>query len=76
MNTYEVIGVFHYEKNGEQKTIIHYLKPILNKNGSGFSGEKAFLNEHFEIQKGDMIRFIFDLGYDGKAYIQAIEKVD
>lgn len=76
MNTYEVIGVFYYEKNGEQKTIVHYLKPVLSKNGSGFSGEKAFLNEHFEVQKGDMIKFIFDLGYDGKAYIQSIEKID
>lgn len=76
MNTYEVIGVFHYEKNGEQKTIVHYLKPITSKNGAGFSGEKAFLNENFEIQKGDMIRFNFNIGYDGKAYISSIEKVD
>lgn len=74
MNTYEVIGVFHYTKNNEEKTIVHYLKPI--KNGEGFSGEKAFLNENLNIKKGDLIKFTFDLGYDGKAYIQSIEKVD
>lgn len=76
MNTYEVIGVFHYVKNEEEKTIVHYLKPITSRNGEGFSGEKAFLNENFDVKKGDMIRFIFNLGYDGKAYIQTIEKVD
>lgn len=76
MNTYEVIGVFHYTKNEEEKTIVHYLKPITSKSGAGFSGEKAFLNEYFEIQKGDMIRFNFNIGYDGKAYISSIEKVD
>lgn len=76
MNTYEVIGVFFYKKNEEKKTIVHYLKPIENKNGSGFSGEKVFLNEYVDIKKGDLIRFIFDLGYDGKAYIKSVEKVD
>lgn len=76
MNTYEVIGVFHYMKDNQEKTIVHYLKPITSKNGEGFSGEKAFLNENLNIKKGDLIRFIFDLGFDGKAYIQSIEKVD
>lgn len=51
MNTYEVIGVFHYTKNEEEKTIVHYLKPITSKNGEGFSGEKAFLNENFDVKK-------------------------
>lgn len=76
MNTYEVIGVFHYVKNNEEKTIVHYLKPINSKNGEGFSGEKTFLNKNLDVKKGDLIRFIFDLGFDGKAYIQEIEKVD
>lgn len=76
MNTYEVIGVFYYEKEGEKRTIIHYLKPIKNENGNGFSGEKIFYNKYIDIKKGDLIKLIFELGYNNKPYLSNIEKVD
>lgn len=74
--TYEAIGALYYNKNGEDKTVLHYIKPINSKNGEGFQGEKLFLNGIVEIHKGDLFKIIFDLGYNGKPYVAGIEKID
>ena len=74
--TYETLGVLYYNKNGEDKTLIHYLKQINEKNGNGFSGEKLFLNGIVDIKKGDLFKIVFDLGFNGKPYVAGIEKID
>ena len=70
---YEVIGVQFYEKEGEEYTIIHYLKPITNKNGEGMQGEKLFLKGALDVKKGDLFKPIFELGYNSKPYVAGIE---
>lgn len=73
---YETIGVQYYEKEGEEYTIIHYLKPITSNNGSGLSGEKIFLKGSIDIKKGDLFKINFDIGFNGKPYVLGIEKID
>lgn len=74
--TYETIGVQYYTKEGEEYTIIHYLKPIASKNGEGLSGEKLFLKGSIDIRKGDLFKPVFEIGYNCKPYVSGIEKVD
>lgn len=70
---YEIIGVQYYTKEGEEYTIIHYLKQIENKNGEGMQGEKLFLKGALDVKKGDLFKPVFELGYNSKPYVAGIE---
>lgn len=70
---YQICGIAHgtSKKSGKDFTVVHYLKPLSDRNGSvGCFGASVFLPSWLnlgDITAGDWCDFGFEPSYDGKS---------